>query len=126
MFKANKLALAICAAFSSQAFALPAADFEGVCFYEHTDMLGQEFCYAAGAEIANVGSGANDKFSSFKTFGNAYAEIYEHTNYQGAKTTVMMNAYDMSFLEDQVSSLKIKLRKRKDFACVFEQALLHK
>jgi|GEM_PF-2013699 len=120
MLKANKLALAICAAVSSQAFALPAADFEGVCFYEHTDMLGQEFCYASGAEIANVGSGANDKFSSFKTFGNAYAEIYEHTNYQGAKTTVMMNAYDMSFLEDGVSSLKIKLRKRKDFACVFE------
>ena len=117
--KVNKLAFAICAAISGQAFALPASNFEGVCFYEHDDLLGAEYCYAAGAEVPSL-DGAGDRFSSFKTYGNAYATIYEHPNYTGANTTVMMNSFNMDYLNDKVSSLKIALRKRKDFACVFE------
>ncbi|GIE91998.1 Peptidase inhibitor family I36 [Actinoplanes regularis] len=39
-----------------------------VCFYNDINYQGQLFCMGAGGSSANVGSGANDRISSFQPF----------------------------------------------------------
>ena len=89
----------------------------GICLYEHPDLLGAEWCYSADAGTVSI---ANDKASSFRLFGDVAVTLFEHTGFSGQQTTVMMDAYDMDILEDKVSSLRIRTRQRKDFACVYE------
>ena len=108
------LSLAVLAGASSFA----AAE-DKVCFYEHPEYTGAEWCYSPG-NVGWIGSSRNDKISSIKTYGNAYAEIFEHGSYGGKRTNIMGNTYKMDDLNDGISSFKVKLRANNDFVCLFE------
>ncbi|WP_281646505.1 peptidase inhibitor family I36 protein [Parendozoicomonas sp. Alg238-R29] len=90
-----------------------------VCFYEHSEYEGAEWCYGTG-DNGWIGSSRNDKVSSIKLYGDAYATIYEHGNYGGKKTVVMGNTYRMDDLNDGISSFKVRTRNTDNFACLFE------
>lgn len=90
-----------------------------VCFYEHSEYTGAEWCYTPG-NVSWIESSRNDKISSVKTYGNAYAEIFEHSSYGGKRANIMANTYRMDDLGDGISSFKIKLRPNNDFVCLFE------
>ena len=100
-------------------FSVAAQAEDKVCFYEHPEYTGAEWCYAPG-NIGWIGSSRNDKISSIKTYGNAYAEIFEHGSYGGKRTNIMGNTYKMDDLNDGISSFKIKLRSNNDYVCLFE------
>ena len=97
------------------------AEEDKVCFYEHKDWTGNEWCYTSDASQVM----GNDQFSSMRIFGNAYAEAYEHGNYAGRKLVLMQDVYVFKRLNDAISSVKIKLRNSDDFACFFQDAGFH-
>ncbi|MGI9278520.1 MAG: phosphatidylinositol-specific phospholipase C domain-containing protein [Endozoicomonas sp.] len=90
-----------------------------VCFYEHPEYQGSEWCYGNG-DVSWIGSQPNDKISSIKLYGDAYVTIYEHGSYGGKKTVVMANTYKMDDLGDAISSFKVRNRSSRNFACLFE------
>ncbi|CAA0081186.1 Uncharacterised protein [BD1-7 clade bacterium] len=94
------------------------AEANKVCFYEHYDYQGAEWCYSS--DSGWIGSDRNDRISSIKLYGDAKVTIYQHGNYGGAKTTVMANTYKMDDLNDNISSFRIGARQSNDFACLFE------
>lgn len=100
-------------------FSLPVLAEDKVCFYEHAEYQGAEWCYGPG-DVSWIGSDKNDRISSIRTVGNAYAEVFEHSSFAGKKTRIMGNTYKMDAMNDGISSLKVKLRSSNDFACLFE------
>lgn len=102
---------------SSMTFSALAED--KVCFYEHAEYSGAEWCYSPG-DVSWIGSGRNDKISSIKTYGRAYADIFEHGSFGGKRTTIMGNTYKMDDLNDGISSFKVSLRPNDDYVCLFE------
>lgn len=89
-----------------------------VCFYEHAEYRGAEWCYHS--DISWIGAVRNDRISSIKLYGDAYVDIYQHDNYGGSFSRVMANTYRMDELNDGISSFRVGLRQTKDFACLFE------
>ena len=89
-----------------------------VCFYEHPDYQGAEWCYTGDSSW--IGNDRNDKISSIKLYGDATVTIYQHGGYGGAKTTIMANTYKMDDLDDEISSFRVGHRQSNDFACLFE------
>ncbi|WP_062265857.1 peptidase inhibitor family I36 protein [Endozoicomonas arenosclerae] len=90
-----------------------------VCFYEHPEYQGSEWCYGQG-DVGWIGSSPNDRISSIRLYGDAYVTIYEHGSYGGKKTVVMANTYKMDDLDDAISSFKVRSRESGNFACLFE------
>ncbi|CAM3469492.1 phosphatidylinositol-specific phospholipase C domain-containing protein [Parendozoicomonas haliclonae] len=104
---------------ASASFAGSASAEDKVCFYDHPEYEGAEWCYSTG-DNSWIGSERNDRISSIKLYGDAYVTIYEHGNFGGAKTVVMGNTYRMDDLDDGISSFKVATRNSGNFACFFE------
>ncbi|ASP38432.1 hypothetical protein CHH28_06990 [Bacterioplanes sanyensis] len=90
-----------------------------VCFYQDAEYRGTEWCYGV-EQVSWVGSAVNDKTSSIKTYGNAYVDIFEHSQYRGQQARIMANTYRMDDLNDGISSFTVGVRDSNDFACLFE------
>ncbi|RYV03376.1 hypothetical protein SOPP22_03660 [Shewanella sp. OPT22] len=90
-----------------------------VCLYSDPEYKGQETCFSVG-QHGWVGDQINDKVSSIRLYGNAYAKIYSNGSFRGQHTVVMANTYKLDAMDDAISSLKVGVRNSNDFACLFE------
>jgi len=88
----------------------------GVFLYKHADFNGSKIFIKAGKNIKNLYKiGWNDQISSIELVDNAWIEIYEHANYQGASVTIKDDVIDLAnFSEnipgtwnDKISSIKV-------------------
>ncbi len=91
-------------------------DGPGVILYKHAEFKGSKIFIKAGKNIKDLKSmGWNDMISSIELVDNAWIEIYEHKNYQGASVTIKDDVIDLAkFSEnirgtwnDTISSIKV-------------------
>lgn len=97
------------------------ADYEeeegpGVILYKHADFRGSKIFIKAGKNVKNLyNMGWNDQISSIELVDNAWIEVYEHANYQGASVTIKDDVINLAnFSEniqgtwnDIISSIKV-------------------
>ena len=80
-----------------------------VCVYEHANYQGQKQCYVAGAngfQVPDLGI-FNDKISSIDVGSEVMVETFEHANFGGVNVWFHASTAFTSYLNDQISSLKI-------------------
>lgn len=90
-----------------------------VCFYEHPNYQGSSFC--TSEDTVWLGdSGWNDRISSIKVSGMAYAEGFSDKNYSDGSLVFMTDVAKLETLDDGISSIKIKYRSSNDFICLYD------
>lgn len=91
-----------------------------VCFYENNAYQGRSVCLNPGQSISNLGA-LNDRISSIRFSGNAYAQVFEHGNFSGNNFAVMADTQNMGAFKDRITSLKVFGRAANaKFACGYE------
>jgi hypothetical protein len=88
----------------------------GVILYKHAEFKGSKIFIKAGTNVKDLNKmDWNDKISSIELVDNAWIEIYEHKNYQGASAAIKDDVIDLAnFSEniqgtwnDIISSIKV-------------------
>lgn len=82
----------------------------GACFYKEPNFGGDYFCSRAGAAVAQVPRGANDKISSVRVFGNVEVTVFRDSDYRGDSRTFDNDLRDLrrGGWNDLISSYRIE------------------
>lgn len=79
-----------------------------VCFYEHVNYEGDQFCMEPGENRSSLGSW-NDQISSIRVRGDAEARVCEHNGYNGRCATIDRNVRNLGNRgNDQISSIRVR------------------
>lgn len=93
-----------------------------VCFYEHSNYTGQNFCVTrgdVGSSFVKMPSGWDNRASSIKTGEYVNVEVFEHENFNGLAMIFEGDHTWLNQAENQISSYKIQSRGNPGF-CIFE------
>lgn len=79
-----------------------------VCFYEHVNFEGRRLCMEPGDRNRSLGAW-NDRISSIRVFGDAEAQVCEHTNFNGRCVIVDRNIRNLGRRgNDIISSIRVR------------------
>lgn len=79
-----------------------------VCFYEHVNYGGDRFCLRPGQSRRTLGEW-NDEISSIRVFGNAEAQVCEHTNFRGRCAIIDRSVRNLGYRgNDIISSVRVR------------------
>ncbi|HEV7275124.1 MAG TPA: SH3 domain-containing protein [Devosiaceae bacterium] len=79
-----------------------------VCFYEHVNYEGDQFCMRPGQSRSSLGDW-NDTISSIRVRGGAEARVCEHNGFEGRCATIDRNVRNLgSRGNDQISSIRVR------------------
>lgn len=79
-----------------------------VCFYEHVNYEGDQFCMRPGQSRSSLGSW-NDTISSIRVRGGAEARVCEHNGFDGRCATIDRNVRNLGNRgNDQISSIRVR------------------
>jgi hypothetical protein len=84
--------LVLCAA---PAAAQRARDDDRVCFYQHAQYQGKEWCYRPGDELADLRDQRNE-ISSLRIFGRARVVVFDEREFAGASDEFDMDVPDLT------------------------------
>jgi hypothetical protein len=83
---------------------------DGACFYMDSNYRGRYFCVEADEDYSTIPSGANDKISSIRLFGDVRVTVYSDGRFRGdsRQFDTSVRNLDLEDFNDVISSLKVK------------------
>jgi len=85
---------------------------EGACFYQDANYRGQYFCAEDGDELSAMPSGANDRVSSIRVFGQVEITVFEDPRFRGESMVFDSDVRDLQSenFNDVISSVQVEGR----------------